>query len=224
MVLTTFYDCHAISSSYEAASSNENEVIFSSIEYDYHIDYDNTTNTRICCGDVHIKLTVPFSTKRIMTERTAPQQSIPTSDPHFVIKSLIDITDSDGEQYISLHDVYWNTYIRIAAIDSDDNRIYSQIINLNDYISESDYKYLLGSQASIGQTSFPTSKIYLEHGNLIIEPENQLELWIYNINGNYISHTTLFEKTVLPIIDINAKYIILKVMEDGKSYTIKLHI
>lgn len=166
-----------------AAQCEENEVIVLSVTYDYELFY--TPNGRLDCqGTLILDVQHPANTKRIIVEKTKPR--LWDADRQlFTLRSLYDTDLTSTRTLITMRNpAIWGCRFKVRAqIDSETN-YYSDVYDINDYISPEDLALLLDSQtASIDSPQNSKPELTFADGILRVKNVEIATLSIFDLQG-----------------------------------------
>jgi len=105
----------------------------------------------------------------------------------------------NGTEYtITKPDMSWGTFFRAAAIDEENNWLFSDIIDINSFIASDDLDKIL-EYANVEDISNNPVSININNRTLIIDSEENIILNVYNINGTPIFSGQIYGHMEIPI-------------------------
>lgn len=205
-----------------AAQCEENEVIVLSVTYDYELFY--TPNGRLDCqGTLILDVQHPANTKRIIVEKTKPR--LWDADRQlFTLRSLYDTDLTSTRTLITMRNpAIWGCRFKVRAqIDSETN-YYSDVYDINDYISPEDLALLLDSQTdSIDSPQNSKPELTFADGILRVKNVEIATLSIFDLQGRCLLTREINGDASIRLNDFDANLFVVKLQMPDNIIVSKL--
>lgn len=195
-----------------------------SVNYDYNLMREDTGVG--CRGDFSFIASIPDKTVSAWVERSNPHKKNgkwPDGDwACMMYYDELELTPGADFVMVEEPDVEWGTFYRVKFLDEDGFKIYSQIINTSDYISEADMRKIQNNDVtSVETVADNDAAISVSGGVLTVCPETPATVRVYDLSGRCLLDCQVTEYTQIPL-DTYARGPLIIQMHDGEtSHTLK---
>lgn len=217
LIITTFFVFF-----FAVSQSVENEVIVLSVTYDYELFYDPGGDLD-CKGTLILDVQHPANTKKIIVEKTKPHLK-DTDRQHFSARSLYDTDLTSTRTLITMRNpAIWGCRFKVRAqIDSETN-YYSDVYDINDYISPEDLALLLDSQtASIDSPQNSKPELTFADGILRVKNVEIATLSIFDLQGRCLLTREINGDASIRLNDFDANLFVVKLQMPDNIIVSKL--
>lgn len=189
-----------------------------SVEYLYQLTREDSKV--VCHGIFSFIASVPDKVVSAWVEYSPPKRK----GIWGYMKYNKELALTPGAEFVMVEepDVEWGTFYRVKFLDEDGFKIYSQIINTSDYISEADMRKIQNNDVtSVETVADDDEAISVSGGVLTVCPETPATVRIYDLSGRCLLDRQVTEYTQIPL-DAYARGPLIIQMHDGEtSHTLK---
>lgn len=190
-------------------SMTSDDPLCEEISYSYEIFFDEETNNYDCIGTLCITLSLPENCTKVLLERTYPH--LLEDEDNFrklFLRYKRECVVEDNK--ITIPNIYWGTFFRIRAQQSDNSWINSPIYHTNNYIESSDLDIILNSTlTSLYDVKDDNVTIQFINKDLHIHSPEVFSVTIYDLSGNAIFNGINQNTFEIPVDNVVSPFIII---------------
>ncbi len=157
------------------------------VRYEYQV-FTTKDGKKDCNGVLEFDIKLPPDAKRVLGYRSRPHLTDYSSERLlFGILSDYPLDEWVGKPVMTITrpDMTWGSCFRFAAIFQDNTRIYSDTIDINDYILKEDLDMIMGQSGNVDITTAP---IYVSYENkcIVIDSKEDVYINVVDVSGKTI--------------------------------------
>ncbi len=203
-----------LAATFTAGATTIDPTLVKEVTYDYQMDYDKAVAD--CIGTLDVSISIPgdMDVHSLMFMYTA-RHTVNDDRIFFAIKSSYP-ADTD---HISIDNISWGTYFRLAAILTDGSWIYSPTFCTDDFISEEDMELIRG-HSSTETISIDPAPLKIKDRHLSIADPGVSYIEVFDIFGRQVYSGTADREISLE--NVHSPFIIVRYMLSDNLYTSKI--
>lgn len=176
----------AVADGIQSDAANQ-ELKIVDIRYEYQV-FTTEDGKKDCTGVLEVDIKLPPDVTRVLCYRSRPH----LTDYSSVRLLLCILSDYPTDEWvdkpvmtISKPDMTWGSCFRFAAIFQDHTRIYSDTIDINNYILKEDLDMIMG-RSGIGDITTAPIDVFYENKSLVVDSKENVYVNILDISGKTI--------------------------------------